>query len=71
MRGTDWDTPLKAGFELYIDAVDAEFDEKLQFRFDVMISEPKILETKPLVQALHQMAKLVEGIIATFEPKLR
>jgi hypothetical protein len=63
--------PMKAGLELYIDTPDAEFDDKLQFRFDVAISEPQILEAKSLIETLHQMANLVEGIIRTLEPKLR
>ena len=63
--------PIKAGLELFIDAPDAEFDEKLQFRFDIAISEPQILEAQSLIETLNQMANLVEGIIATLEPKLR
>ena len=70
-REEDGEFPIKAGLELFIDAPDAEFDEKLQFRFDIAISEPQILEAQSLIETLNQMANLVEGIIATLEPKLR
>lgn len=71
VRENGGDFPMTAGLELFIDAPDAEFDKKLQFRFDVAISEPQVLEAKSLIETLHQMANLVEGIVSTLEPKLR
>ena|SRR6185295_3135399 len=71
LREAGTNLPMKAGHELFIDAPDAEFDEKLQFRFDIAISEPQVLEAQSLFETLHQMANLVEGIIAALESKLR
>jgi len=62
--------PLKAGNELFIDAPDAEVNEEMQFRFDISLSEPEIIEGKPLLETLHQLADLVGKIITAFEPLL-
>lgn len=62
--------PLQAGFELYIGAVDEEPNPKQQFRFDVALNEPGIIEGKPLLEALRQFALLVEGIVAALRPRL-
>jgi hypothetical protein len=63
--------PLKPGFELYIGAPGEEPDPKQQFRFDVAISEPGIVESKSLLQTLHQLTTLVEGIVAALIPLLK
>jgi hypothetical protein len=70
MRPADTMFPLKVGDELFIDAVDAEVNEKMQFRFNVALSEPQIIEAKSLIETLHQMANLVEGIVTTLQTKL-
>lgn len=62
--------PLRAGFELYIDAPDAELDPKLQFTFDVAFSEPGVIEGRPVLETLHQMANLVEGSVSSLTPRL-
>lgn len=63
--------PLKAGFELYIGAVDEELDPKQQFRFTVAINELGVCEGKPLLETLHQLTTLVEGIVSALTPRLR
>src|SRR5271165_29768 len=63
--------PLKAGDELFIDAPDAELNENLQFRFNVALYEPKIVEAQSLLETLHQLTALVEGIVTALTPRLR
>jgi hypothetical protein len=62
--------PLKAGDELFIDAPDAEVNNKIQFRFDVSLYEPLIAEPKPIIEAFHQFANLIESAIAKLEKYL-
>lgn len=63
--------PLKAGDELFIDGPDAEVNEKMQFRFNVALNEPGIVEGKPLLETLHQFTALVEGIVGALTPRLK
>lgn len=63
--------PLKAGFELFIDAVDAEPNPKQQFRFDIALNEPGVIEGKPLLETVHQLVNLVEGIVTALTPRLK
>lgn len=63
--------PLKVGEEVYIDAANAEPNENLQFRFDVALNEPEIVESQSLLETLHQLATLVRGILSAFTPTLR
>jgi hypothetical protein len=63
--------PLKAGDELLIDAPDAEVNENLSFRFNVALYEPKIVEAQSLLEMLHQLTTLVEGIVAALTVRLR
>ena len=63
--------PLKAGDELLIDAADAEVNENLSFRFNVALYEPKIVEAQSLLEMLHQLTTLVEGIVTALTPRLR
>jgi hypothetical protein len=63
--------PLKAGFELFTDLPDAELNPKLKFRFEVALNEPGIVEGKPVVETLHQMTTLVEGIVTALTPRLK
>jgi hypothetical protein len=62
---------LKAGDELFIDAPDAEVNENLQFRFNVALYEPKIVQAQSLLKTLHQLAALVEGIVTALTLRLR
>lgn len=63
--------PLEAGFELYIGAVDEKPNPKQQFRFDVALAEPGIIEGKPLIETLHQLTTLVDGIVSALTSRLR
>ncbi len=62
--------PLKAGFELYIGAVDEKPNPKQQFQFSVALSEPGITEGKALLETVHQLTTLVEGIVGALAPRL-
>jgi hypothetical protein len=63
--------PLKPGFELYIGAPDEPCDPNQQFRFNVAISEPGIVESKSILESLGQLTTLVEGIVTALTPRLR
>jgi len=63
--------PLKAGFKLYIGAVDEKPNPKQQFRFDVALSEPGIIDGEPLLETVNQFTALVEGIVTALTPRLR
>jgi hypothetical protein len=63
--------PLKPGFELYIGAADEIPDPNQQFRFDIALSEPGIVESKSLLNTLQQLTTLVEEIVADLSPRLR
>jgi hypothetical protein len=62
--------PLKVGDELFIDAPDAELNEKMQFRFDVALNEPGVVEGKGILEMLKQVADLVGSTVAEFRPFL-
>jgi hypothetical protein len=70
LRSADRLYPLKAGDELFVDAPNAKVNEKLQFRFDVALSEPQVVEGEPLLETLQQMLDLVGKLVPTFEPLL-
>jgi len=70
IRPADTLCPLKAGDQLFIDAIDAEPNQQMQFRFDVAINEVQVIEGKPMFETLHQLTELVSGIILTFKPCL-
>jgi hypothetical protein len=61
---------VKTGDILFVDAPDAEVNEEMKFTFDVAIDETGVIQGKPLVETLHQLAKLVDGILKEFEPLL-
>ena len=62
--------PLKAGFQLYRGAENEECNPKQQFRFQVSLNEPGIIEGKPLVETLYQLVSLVDNIYVTLSPLL-
>ncbi len=70
IRPADRLFPLKAGDELYIGGVDHEINEKMEFRFNVAFGEPGIIEGEPLLETLHQMTDLVDGLIRGFKSLL-
>lgn len=63
--------PLEEGFVLFIDAPDAEPNPKQEFRFMIALNEPGIAEGKPLLETLHQLVSLVEGIVTALTPRLK
>jgi hypothetical protein len=63
--------PLKVGDELFIDAADARVNEKLQFRFSVALFEPQIVEAQSLLETVHRLSALVEGIVTSLTPLLK
>jgi len=70
LRPADRLFPLKAGDELFIDAPDAEVNDKMQFCFDVAFGETQIVEGEPLLETLNQLIGLVEQTVTKFEPLL-
>jgi hypothetical protein len=70
LRPADTGFPMKEGFELYIGAVDEEPNPKAQFRFDVALSEPGIVEGKSLLETLHHLTALVESVVTALTPRL-
>lgn len=62
--------PLKVGEALFIDGPDAEVDEKLQFRFEVVLSESNITEGEPLVETLEAITASVGNVIGQLAPLL-
>jgi hypothetical protein len=71
LRPADNGFPLKEGFELFIGNVDEEPNPDQQFRFNVALSEPGIIEGEPLVETLHQFETLVEDIVLALTPRLK
>lgn len=71
LRPADVFFPLKASDELFIDGPDAEVNEKMGFRFSVALYEPKIIEAQSLLETLHQLTTLVEGIVTALTPRLK
>ena len=63
--------PLKAGFEIYIGAVDEKPDLNLKFKFDVALSEPGIIDGQPLLETVNRFAALVGNIVTALTPRLR
>jgi hypothetical protein len=63
--------PLTAGFELYIGAVDEKPNPGQQFRFNVALSEPGIIDGKPLLETINQFITLVEDIVNALAPRLK
>jgi hypothetical protein len=62
--------PLKAGDELLSDAADAEPNKHMQFKFEIVIHEPGVIEGKPLLETLVQFSNRVSGIVNSFRPYL-
>jgi len=70
LNPSDKGFPLEAGFELLIGAVDEKPNPKQQFRFSVALSELGVIEGKPLLETIHQLTALVEGIVTALTPLL-
>lgn len=68
---TNKEFPLKAGFELYIGAVDEIPNPRQQFRFDVALSEPGVIDGEPMLKTINHFARHVDDIVATLTPRLK
>jgi hypothetical protein len=64
--------PLKQGDVLTEESIDEEVNENLEseVRFDVALGEPGILQGQAVIEALQQMADLVDGIVRSFAARL-
>jgi hypothetical protein len=68
--GEDSFFPLKAGDELLVGTADDEVNEKMQFRFNVALYEPGIVEGKPLLETVQHLADLVSSVFEILKPCL-
>jgi hypothetical protein len=71
LRPADKLFPLKVGDILLTDAIDAKPDEKMQFTFSVALYEPEIIQAQSILETIHQMTTLVEGIVTALTPRLQ
>jgi hypothetical protein len=68
--GTSTLSLLKDGEALFTDLPDAEENPEAGFRFNIVLSEPKVMEPKPVVQALRDFSNLISNILLSFKPFL-
>ena len=69
LRPADNLCPLTVGDELFIDDVDAEENKGMDFRFNISLKEPGIVEG-PLLDTLQQFCDLVSKTALLFKPCL-
>jgi len=62
--------PLKAGDELLRLPIDSEPNKQMKFLFDIAFGESEVVQGQPLLETLHEMAKLVSGIVFSFRTML-
>lgn len=70
LRPADTLHPLKVDDELFIDAVDAEVNDKMNFRFNVALSEHGVIESVPLLEAVQNLTDMVSNTVLQFKPYL-
>jgi len=63
-------TPLKAGDQLFIDLPDAEEHKDMQFRFEIVVYEPGVIEGKPIVETVMTFRDRISDIVNAFKPCL-
>ncbi|MBI2039932.1 hypothetical protein HYT18_02570 [Candidatus Microgenomates bacterium] len=59
--------PLKVGDELFIDGPDAKPIPNMQFRFNIVLNEPGIIEGEILIETIQSMINEVESLVPKFE----
>lgn len=59
--------PLKVGDELFVDAPNAKPIPHMQFKFNVVLNEPGVIEGEPLLEVVSSMIKCVEDLIPKFQ----
>ena len=70
LRPADNLFPLKAGDPLFLDAPDAEQNDKIKFRFEVVLHEPGIIEGKPILETMIQFRNRISSTVDAFKPFL-
>lgn len=63
--------PLEIGDELFVDAPDAKPISNMQFRFNIVLNEPGIIEGDPLMKLLQSMIDTVENLIPIFDGEIK
>ena len=58
--------PINAGDKLFTIS-HAEMEQKMKFHFDVAFNEPEVIECKPVIEALHEMAIVVAKTVLDFD----
>jgi hypothetical protein len=66
IRPADKLFPLEAGKELLIGTPDEEPNENVQFRFDIAVHEPGLIDGEPIIPTLMQFRDLVKGVVESF-----
>lgn len=61
--------PLKAG-DILLAIPESEVEQYMQFHFIITFAETGIIEGEPIIETLHQMADLIDNIVAIFRPLL-
>ena len=59
--------PLKVGDELFIDGLNAKPIPEMQFKFNIVLNEPGIIEGEPLIEVISSMIKCVESLVPKFQ----
>jgi hypothetical protein len=69
-RTTDKLFPLKVGTELFIDTIDAQENKWLDFRFNITLNEPGVIDGEDLLETLNNFSDLVSKTVSLFTPCL-
>ena len=67
VKPTDNLFPLSMGSELFVDTPDAEANEKIEFRFDVVLHEPGVIEGKSLTETAVQFRDRISSVVDSFK----
>ena len=62
--------PLTPGFELYIGGPDEPINPSLQFRFEVVLNEPGIVQGKAISDVVRDITGRVEAVVTALTPLL-
>lgn len=63
--------PLEVGDELFGDCINHEVHEKMDFRFDVALSERQVIGGQPLIETLQHMVDVIDGLLPGFAQCLK
>jgi hypothetical protein len=58
--------PKKAG-DIILTVPKEDVQENIQFLFNIMFAEPEIAKGNPIIETLHEMTKIVRGLIFDFD----